>query len=341
MRFYNKVFLVFIGILMYGCSNFASTTDIYKDEFRKEKILLSTKSYSELIEINKEKLRKQDTKEIRLKLSQNYYDAKDYDSSLYYLKPLLQDDKNLDAFMLDAKTLDALGRYKEALDSINMVLDKKPTLARAYNIRGVIYAKLREFDKAEKDFLQAKEFLLDDEVINTNLGMLYILKRDYKVAVSYLMPLYMRGSKNETVLSNLILALVKEKKDKEALEIATKEHITRNQRKLIRVLRTSKIEAVSKFEIPEPPKTKGKVRVKKIKKAQASKEEKREEKVAESKDDKGAKELIESKKQDSKDLISKSEIPKDGLSQNALDTQSLEPKDISIEPLKQKDKVLR
>ncbi|PAF51705.1 hypothetical protein BKH43_00235 [Helicobacter sp. 13S00401-1] len=267
MKFYNKVFLVFVGIFMYGCSNFASTTDIYKDEFRKEKILLSTKSYSELIEINKAKLRKQDTKEVRLKLSQNYYDAKDYDSSLYYLKPLVQDNKDLDALILNAKALDALSRYKEALDSINIVLEKKPLLARAYNIRGVIYAKQREFDLAEKDFLRAKELLLDDEVVNTNLGMLYILKREYKTATNYLMPLYLRGSKNETLLADLILSLVKENKDKEALDIATKERLTRDQRKLIRSLRKSNIEAVSKFEIEAPVPVNTKVKkVKKVKK---------------------------------------------------------------------------
>ncbi|MEK6235843.1 MAG: hypothetical protein N2C14_14130, partial [Planctomycetales bacterium] len=49
------------------------------------------------------------------------------------------------------------GRFNEALSDLTAAIGYSPQLAQAYECRGEVYVLLREFAKAEADFIMAKK----------------------------------------------------------------------------------------------------------------------------------------------------------------------------------------
>lgn len=228
----NIVYVLIVAVLFVACAK--NPDDLFVDEIYNEKIYLASRNYQELIRIYKKKLSKQDDDQTRLQLSQYYFDSKDYNSVLYYLEPLVKKKQSIQAFILQAKAFEDLRRFDEALESLQGAMKINSNLPEIYNLAGIAYAAKKDYPQAKQNFLTAKKLFLSDEIVNTNLGMVAILQKNYKEAVNYLMPLYKMGHKNSKILSNLVLALVKDKQTRVALEIVEKENMSKSPRSFIR-----------------------------------------------------------------------------------------------------------
>ncbi|MBT0880352.1 MULTISPECIES: hypothetical protein [unclassified Campylobacter] len=231
----KKLTVLFLSIFIFtGCqATLKSKQDILDDTLTKEKIYTAIKNYDDLIKINKEKLQKKDTPETRIALALNYYDINDFDSSLYYLKPLLQDGKNYKAFLLKAKIEDYKENYNEALNDAIKSINLNPKNPEAYNVIGIVKAKQNKYEDAKIAFLKAKSLFLADEIVNNNLGLLEISEGNYAIGVDYLLPLYNRNYKNLKIINNLVFALAKLNRDSEAIEIIKRENLAKEPKKLL------------------------------------------------------------------------------------------------------------
>ncbi|PAF46961.1 hypothetical protein BKH46_05860 [Helicobacter sp. 12S02634-8] len=243
MKNIHMIAVGLLALIIAGCASRGDTNDLFGNEVHREKVLLAAENYKDLIGIYKEKLEKQDTPTIRLKLAQYYFESKDYNSVFYYLTPLLQTESN-QAMLLWAKSLEATSKYQEALDILEKLIAKDKNIAQAYNLKGIIFAMQKNFPLAKENFLEAKRLFLSDEIINNNLAMVSILEQKYPEAIDYLYPLYMRGYKDTKLLNNLIFALIKANKPEMALQIVQKENLSDSPRNFIRNISKIKRDAL-------------------------------------------------------------------------------------------------
>lgn len=227
----NIAYVLIMAVLFVACAK--NPNDLFVDEIYNEKVYLASRNYQELIRIYKKKLSKQEDDQTRLQLSQYYFDSKDYNSVLYYVEPLVKK-QSVQAFILQARAFEELRKFDEALESLQGAMKINSKLPEIYNLAGIAYAAKKDYPQAKQNFLTAKKLFLSDEIVNTNLGMVAILQKNYTEAVNYLMPLYKMGHKDSKILSNLVLALVKDKQTRIALEIVEKENMSKSPRNFIR-----------------------------------------------------------------------------------------------------------
>lgn len=62
------------------------------------------------------------------------------------------------------------GSMAVALDELGVALDADSSYVQAYSIRGLVYAALREYGKAESDFQRALSIAPNDPEVNNNYG---------------------------------------------------------------------------------------------------------------------------------------------------------------------------
>lgn len=233
--FHQTLLLGILSAIISGCAS-STHQDLLSDRLEQERIYTAMKNYSDLIKINKENLQKEDTPHNRLKLAQSYYDIQDFDSTLYYIAPLLEKGKDSKAFLLQAKVLESQNSFDLALQAVHKAIALDAQNAEAYNLIGIIKTREKKFKEAEENFKKAKALFLPDHIINNNLGMLYILTHRFNEAINYLLPLYHRNFKDPKLTNNLVLALIKAGRKKEALEIINKQNIARAPNEFIEEL---------------------------------------------------------------------------------------------------------
>lgn len=205
----------------------------------KETLYQSTQNNDALINMYRDVLKNKEDPVIRYKLAETYYKKGDSSSSLLYLKPLLANAGNLTekAKILQARNLNQLKRYQEALEVENSLLAASPKNGEVYNIRGVTYALMNNPNKASEDINKAREYFLNDAVAVNNLAMLSIVNGDYRNAVSLLLPQYLNGVREQRLVHNLIFALVKNNDIDYAKDIIIKENINSSPDDLINALK--------------------------------------------------------------------------------------------------------
>lgn len=174
-----------------------------------EQLLLKVKNYAGLIKLKRAELKKSDNPKTRYSLANYYYLSQDFRSSLYYLKPILVTGAAADVYLLQAKNLSSLGKYKEALRFVDIVLAKDKMNGEALNLKGVIQAEMGELDQALVSFNTARSNYPQEEEVVNNIAMIYIVKKKYNEAVQLLLPIYLRGYQNSQLEHNLSLALAK------------------------------------------------------------------------------------------------------------------------------------
>lgn len=231
----RKVLVKGLNLLVFSAfiSGCASLPSAMPDTIGKEKIYSAIGDYAKLIEINKAKLEKKDSPSTRIALAQNYYEIGDFDSTLYYIAPLIASGKNANALLLKAKVLEAKGELEGSMKEVQKALSLSPKLASAHNLKGVLLSREGEFKQAKESFLQAKALFLPDEIINNNLAMLALLELKHNEAVGYLMPLYNRGMRDTTLVSNLVFALAKSGQPKKAAQIAKEARLSKTPELLV------------------------------------------------------------------------------------------------------------
>lgn len=199
----------------------------------KERVLIKAKNYKGLIALNRDSLKKREDPEVRLRLSEYYYFAGDYNASLHYLKISLQKNPSVKVYLLQSKNLSAQKNHQGALKFINMALNKEPGNAEGLNLRGIILAETGDMTGALKSFDLARNAFYPEEKVVNNIALVYITQRKYPQAVQLLLPVYLRGYRNERLTHNLIFALVKTGDLRYAREIIKRENITRHSDMLV------------------------------------------------------------------------------------------------------------
>ncbi len=185
----------------------------------KEKLYESTLNYAGLISLYRDVLKNQEDPNIRYKLANSYYQKGNSQEALFYIKPLLNDPTFMErAMLLQVKCLVQGTQYHHAVIEADKLIAKFSRNPESYNVRGIALSQLGKFDKAEADFMKARERFLSDTTAINNLAMLNIIKGDYKNAVQLLLPQYLDGQKEWRILHNLVFALVKSGDTKYALD---------------------------------------------------------------------------------------------------------------------------
>ncbi|MBT0719479.1 tight adherance operon protein [Rosenbergiella epipactidis] len=205
-----------------GCVTDKNSTFHFTATQANETLLLKVKNYAGLIKLKRAELKKSDNAKTRYSLANYYYLSQDYRSSLYYLKPLLVTGAAPDVYLLQAKNLASLGKYKEALSFVNIVLAKERTNGAAMNLKGVLQAQMGDIDQALHSFNMARNNYQQEEDVVNNIAMIYILKKRYNEAVQLLLPIYLRGYHDPQLDHNLTVALAKSGDLRYAIEIIKK-----------------------------------------------------------------------------------------------------------------------
>ncbi|CRY56905.1 Flp pilus assembly protein TadD%2C contains TPRrepeat [Yersinia intermedia] len=232
MSIFTRIVLLSSIFLLAACQShspsykFAGNSDYQsKDSAEKEYVLQQSKNYSGLIEVYKARLKNSEDRSTRFKLAEYYYQVNDYNSSVHYLSPLLQNAPDEHVYLLQAKNLAAQRQYKSAINFINMAINKNPKSGESYNTKGIIMAENGQLVEATRAFESARNLYVKDEIINNNLAMVEIFSQRYESAVRYLLPLYLRGYKEQNLTHNLVFALLKSGDYRYAKEIIEMENM--------------------------------------------------------------------------------------------------------------------
>lgn len=208
-RLLEPKFMVVCSILLFvvGCQNSTLKHDV--DEQQKIYINETTKNYGGLIELYKQRLQRADTEDTRHKLARAYYQTNDFQAVKRVLEPIIKKTKNDGILILYGHVESRLGHNDTALEYLNKAIEINSKNGEAYNVKGIVLLKKRQYDAARYAFNEARENFYDENKVTNNLAMLSILNKDYTEAYNQLNILYTKGYRDPTILHNLLFTLVK------------------------------------------------------------------------------------------------------------------------------------
>lgn len=234
----KKSLLISIFVIFYGCS---SSSSMFKSDIEREKVLKLSSNYNQLINEYRQKLKDKNQDKDRLNLAKLYYETNDFNNALYYLEPMTQKGKSVDALILKALILDKNQKTQKALNALDLALKLDSKNAKAWNLKGVFLARSGNYSEAKICFLTAKEHFLDDLQVNANLGILELLNEDYISALSYFKPLYVRGYKDTKFLNSFVYSLIKNDELELAKKVVRDEGISDDFKVVLNAVSNSKI----------------------------------------------------------------------------------------------------
>ena len=194
-------------LFVVGCQNSTLKYDV--NEQQKIYINETTKNYGGLIELYKKRLQRADTEDTRHKLARAYYQSNDFQSVKRVLEPIIKKTKNDGILILYGHVESRLGHNDTALEYLNKAIEINSKNGEAYNVKGIVLLKKRQYDAARYAFNEARENFYDENKVTNNLAMLAILNKDYTEAYNQLNILYTKGYRDQTILHNLLFTLVK------------------------------------------------------------------------------------------------------------------------------------
>ncbi|PXV91303.1 tight adherence protein D [Gilliamella apicola] len=208
-RLLEPKFMVVCSMLLFvvGCQNSTLKHDV--DEQQKIYINETTKNYGGLIELYKQRLQRADTEDTRHKLARAYYQTNDFQAVKRVLEPIIKKTKNDGILILYGHVESRLGHNDTALEYLNKAIEINSKNGEAYNVKGIVLLKKRQYDAARYAFNEARENFYDENKVTNNLAMLSILNKDYTEAYNQLNILYTKGYRDSTILHNLLFTLVK------------------------------------------------------------------------------------------------------------------------------------
>ena len=208
-RLLEPKFMVVCSMLLFvvGCQN--STLKYDMNEQQKIYINETTKNYGGLIELYKQRLKREDTEDTRHKLARAYYLSNDFNAVKRVLEPIIKNTKNDGILILYGHVESRLGHNDTALEYLNRAIEIDSKNGEAYNVKGIVLLKKRQYDAARFAFNEARENFYDENKVTNNLAMLSILNKEYSEAYKQLNILYTKGYRDQTILHNLLFTLVK------------------------------------------------------------------------------------------------------------------------------------
>ena len=208
-RLFEPKFMVVCSMLFFavGCQN--STLKYDMDEQQKIYINETTKNYGGLIELYRQRLKREDTEDTRHKLARAYYLSNDFNAVKRVLEPIIKNTKNDGILILYGHVESRLGHNDTALEYLNRAIEIDSKNGEAHNVKGIVLLKKRQYDAARFAFHEARENFYDENKVTNNLAMLSILNKEYSEAYKQLNILYTKGYRDQTILHNLLFTLVK------------------------------------------------------------------------------------------------------------------------------------
>ncbi|OTP81811.1 tetratricopeptide repeat protein [Gilliamella apicola] len=208
-RLLEPKFMVVCSMLLFvvGCQNSTLKYDV--NEQQKIYINETTKNYGGLIELYKQRLQRADTEDTRHKLARAYYQSNDFQAVKRVLEPIIKKTKNDGILILYGHVESRLGHNDTALEYLNKAIEINSKNGEAYNVKGIVLLKKRQYDAARYAFNEARENFYDENKVTNNLAMLSILNKEYSEAYKQLNILYTKGYRDPTILHNLLFTLVK------------------------------------------------------------------------------------------------------------------------------------
>lgn len=228
-----KIYITVLFILFLTSCKSGMQNDGELNAEQQEYILTKVKNYHGLLKLYRQKLSLHEDSTVRFKLSECYNKIGDYESSLYYLMPLIENKPTDKVYLLQARNLIATGNDQMAQDAITLALETNDRNGEAHNILGVIQAQQGKFKAAYHSFNRARELFVSEEQVVNNLAMLMLLQGNYPRAYNYLMPLYLRGNSTSAIKHNLVFVLVKMHNYEEADSIIRANSLSDNPTLLI------------------------------------------------------------------------------------------------------------
>jgi serine/threonine protein kinase/tetratricopeptide (TPR) repeat protein len=130
------------------------------------------------------------------------------DAVVWYNKVIQLDSLDKEAYNSLAYAYDGAGRYEEAVQSINRYIQLAPDEANPYDTRGDIYARHAEVDKAIESYKKALEIKPDFESSIEKLGLMHLFKREYDIAEKYFVQYGEAGGEATRSMSRFDLAFI-------------------------------------------------------------------------------------------------------------------------------------
>ncbi|ENA5520853.1 hypothetical protein ABGK91_001747 [Escherichia albertii] len=217
------IFIIPVLFVLSACS-------INENAGQKEYILLQAQDYNGLITLYRNKLKLSDNKKDRFKLSEYYYKIEDYESSIFYLKPILTDDN---AKVLFIKNVLSSHQSVDLAPYFNELIKNRNMDGEIWNLYGVYLTKINKLQEAESAFLKARDLFYNELDVSNNLAMVYIMRYDFSNAKNILYNLYRRGLKNDKSVANLVYAAVCDNDERLSREIIKNEYPDANAEKFI------------------------------------------------------------------------------------------------------------
>lgn len=160
-----------------------------------------------MIELYKAELKSEENDNIRTKLANTYLSINDYESSLFTLEPLLQQDEvSIDILEIKATALYKSEDFDNALLTCEEIIEKSDVNPEVENLMGLIYAGNNNYEQSRIYFNRSRTHFHDDVIIQNNLAVLDLLEGHPQASITRLMPLYTKNPTDIKIKTNLIIA---------------------------------------------------------------------------------------------------------------------------------------
>lgn len=242
---YGLLMLAMSGCAQQGKQTFSDSTN--------EKILESSGSYSQLIELYKKQLVQKESLKTRIKLIKTYEKVGDYSSAIFYLQPLLKTQpKEFAIQRLAGRAYLNTQEYKQAEYYLSLAHRNHPTDAKVMNLLGVMAGYQGDLVQAQLWFSKARSSMGNDHTIKNNLALIALLQKDYGTARRLLESLINdETNKNkQTVKANLALVYAKQG-DQAAFLTLTKQLDENKQSLLYKQLRALKLVNLQQLSVSQ------------------------------------------------------------------------------------------
>lgn len=152
-----------------------------------------------------------------------YYKSKDYEKAIKVFKDdITKNPNNPDPYIGLVYTYNKKGDLNTALKYANKAVEKAKDYSRAYSARAFIQEKLKNIDKAIKDYKKALKLDETDNFSRERIAKLLYKKRKYKDAATHIEEIIKTEPDNVYFLKLLGNCYINLKKYKDAMEIFKK-----------------------------------------------------------------------------------------------------------------------
>ena len=117
--------------------------------------------------------------------------------------PSEYDEEDIETLFEEAQRLYGAQNFYKLIDVTDKIIKRYPDFAEAYNLRGIAYKELKQYDQAIQDYTKAIKLDPKSDWAYNNRGALYKALKDYESAVEDLLQAIDLNSNNYAAYANL------------------------------------------------------------------------------------------------------------------------------------------